>query len=142
MKGCVLSGVLFFLFFLPQNAIAGDEVYKDENGVWRNRKVISIDANQVDVQDLAENALTGISKYLTETLRAETTMFKDAPDFTTSKSPVNQLQELKSGVEHRENMKFYNELNESKRNFEGYERFDASKEVKIKSEWEYFEDPR
>ena len=128
MKRVVLFIVFCLVVVLP-NALLADEIYKDKDGVWRNKQTAE-DTSSLDVAG-------GIVKF------GES--FGEAAGRQIIESQSGSLNRLRMEVETSKNEMAIQELKkrqESRKDFSGYERFDPATAGEVKSEWEYFDDPR
>ncbi|UQZ89584.1 hypothetical protein C4J81_10355 [Deltaproteobacteria bacterium Smac51] len=138
MKSATLSISLFFCF---SGQLYAEDYYQDENGVWTNRpRSGSFEKAGTEVfqglHGAAEAGFLGLTHLLAAPgQQAVKNIFADV-----QKSSERHSNESK----RKENLKKIEEINQRNRKFDikEYEQFDTSSAGEVKSEWEFFEDPR
>jgi hypothetical protein len=125
-------------FTQPQKS----EYYQDKKGVWRNREVPAVEPlSPLGLSGFIYGLVfEGLNSTVGEAGRDSIKRHGESSKRSIEKLRQKNYQEQK----FREDGKRLKELKQAKPSFDGsgYERHNPSKGGEVKSEWEYFEDPR
>ncbi len=143
----IAVSLLVFLLFSIQGVVFADEIYQDENGVWTNRpKSGVVESTQEGLEVIGKTAYDGLNT-VSEGLYSTTFKIMDATVGEAARAP---LLKMKREGEARVEENRIKAEEKKRRRFEkshvndvsSYEQFDVSNAGEVKSEWEFFEDPR
>lgn len=135
----VIEGAVDQVLVPPKES---DEIYQDKDGVWRNRTVKENKPLASGLESVNRGLVEGAIGIMDSTVgNAARTAIENQGK--SSQQNINLIFE-KSRQQHqyREDVKRIEELKQPKSDFTGYERFDPAKVGEVKSEWEYYDDPR
>lgn len=128
MKYVTFLFTLCVIAILPNSCLLADEIYKDKDGVWRNRQTLE----EKSTKALSEG-IVGFGEAFSDIAREA--MF---PQFES----LERSRKENETIKNRQRIKEFKERQENEPDFTGYEKFDPTKAGEVKSEWEYFDDPR
>ena len=118
-------------------APATEELYQDNDGVWRNRVV-----TQPGVESVTADGLNLIHKQYMDAITPhfEERQRENQEKLRRSKAELQRFEEERD--RKRQAQKDYEVWLKKIDDPSSYERFDPAKAGEVKSEWEYFDDPR
>jgi len=133
---------IFFVLLMLQSIVYADEIYKDKDGVWRNRETTG-----ESVGRMSTTIGEAYSNFWIKGPPAD--YFKGVMqrhDRATKKSLDRIMYDHQQKIAEIERKEAARKMEEEAKkrvsDAESYEKFDPSKAVEVKSEWEYFDDPR
>jgi hypothetical protein len=140
MKIIIFSlSLLVFLLLPRQGFVFAEEIYQDENGVWTNRP-------QLGIVDTVEKGATALGQGASEATGAAILGLGQVLADPSQKALESMAKDARARVEKSEYEQAEKKriVEEKKRVIDplSYERFDTSTAGEVKSEWEFFEDPR
>ena len=131
--------IVFCLVVVRPNVLLAEDIYKDKDGVWRNREEKTV----VSTFESSGEAYASGVKAFTDATFGEILRDHNEKSIQSTKQLFNRLEEKRIlEDQYKKDIKVIEELKQPKIDFTGYERFDPAKAGEVKSDWEYFDDPR
>ena len=134
----VFSGLLVVF----QSNVYAEEIYQDKDGVWRNRETAGEAAGQMSTSIGEAYMKLWTDGPIQDTMQKSFKEMNRKNDQLVDKLIYENQQKRADNKRKEEELKLHDEAKKRVSNPESFEKFDPSKSAGVKSEWEFFDDPR